>query len=264
MLSKEHIQQYIKENGSLSSLALHIKKITNSTNDDVRDLLKVNKNQKIAVLAEQQNQGRGRNNKKWVSPFGKNIYLSFGWSSSMKVSQLEGLSLAVGVSVYRMLIKIGLTSVKLKWPNDILIDGKKLGGILIETISSHDQASKIIIGIGLNINMEEAEGNRIDQDWTTLRKEFKKEVDRNEIAGLLLNELIILTKIFTESGLKSYIKDFNLVNFLNNKECTVSLTDEQRIIGVAEKVNEKGELILKSHDKTYTLRNGEVTIRPTK
>ena len=133
---------------------LEIKNQTDSTNDDAKESLKKPHIKLSAHMAEQQNSGRGRNNRKWVSPFGQNIYLSLAWRSNLTFSDIEGLSLAIGVQVAESLEELTKEKIKIKWPNDLLINEKKLGGILIETSSDGKDALEIIIGIGINVFMQ--------------------------------------------------------------------------------------------------------------
>ena len=129
-----------------------------STNDETKKKLTEikNFNDSLAIFAEQQNSGRGRSGKSWESPANVNIYLSFGWSSSLKISDLEGLSLASGVVISSHLKPIIGESLKIKWPNDLFLSEKKIGGILVET-SSNKKGTNIIIGVGLNVLMSDQE-----------------------------------------------------------------------------------------------------------
>ena len=264
LLSASQIQDYI----SLKNRALLddciIKNITNSTNDDAKKYLENSSNKIVAFFAEQQKAGRGRNNRKWVSPYGKNIYFSLGWRSNIEFKKMEGLSLAVGVSIMRALNSIGIENIELKWPNDLIIKENKLGGILVETSLGQDNSVNIIIGVGLNINMTAEEGKEIDQKWTSLNDLLKKEIDRNKIAGKILNESLNLITTFSRYGFKAFIKEYSSASFLQNKITTATLPSGKKITGIVKGVNDFGELILQKEDKIYTLRNGEVTISKIK
>ena len=111
---------------------------------------KTQKNLFSIHLAEQQISGRGRNNRKWGSPHGKNIYISLGWKSRLIHSQLEGLSLAVATSLVSSLKEFTSSDLKIKWPNDLFINKKKISGILIETTDS-ENGLDVVIGIGINV-----------------------------------------------------------------------------------------------------------------
>ena len=168
-LDKEEILKEVSFEYSEKFNVLKILDSTTSTNDVAKQGLKKYKNEKciLAYFAEEQTSGRGRSNKKWHSPYGKNIYFSLGWRSKLKVSQLEGFSLSVGVIISESLKKLISKKLKIKWPNDLYIDQKKIGGILIETSSSNDLL-EVIIGIGINVFMSKNEGKNIDQEWSSL------------------------------------------------------------------------------------------------
>jgi BirA family biotin operon repressor/biotin-[acetyl-CoA-carboxylase] ligase len=240
---------------------LEIKNQTDSTNDDAKESLKKPHNKLSAHLAEQQNSGRGRNNRKWVSPFGQNIYLSLGWRSNLTFSNIEGLSLAVGVRVAESLEELINEKIKIKWPNDLLINEKKLGGILIETSSDEKGTLEIIIGIGINVFMKNKDTNEIDQSWTSLENYKKRNLDRNLIAAKILNNLLALTKDFKTTGFAGYIQAFENRNALENKECEVILDGKVSSAGLVTGINNKGELLIKINNEIINLRYGEVSIR---
>ena len=142
--------------GSLSKALLNdidsifIEDSTKSTNDNAKEHLKTQRNLFSVHLAEQQVSGRGRNNKKWVSPHGKNIYISLGWKSKLLHSKLEGLSLAVATSLVSSLKKFTSGILRIKWPNDLLVFGKKLAGFLPCLIHRGESLKLARFGIGLN------------------------------------------------------------------------------------------------------------------
>ena len=251
--------------GSLSKALLNdidsifIEDSTESTNDNAKEHLKTQKNLFSVHLAEQQIAGRGRNNRKWVSPHGKNIYISLGWKSKLLHSQLEGLSLAVAVSLISTLKEFTSSDLKIKWPNDLLINKKKISGILIETTDSEDGLD-IVIGIGINVHMDESEGSEIDQSWGNLEENPSHKLDRNKIIVSILSEMYVLFKDYPNSGFKKYHHVFETYNLLKDKLCKVE-TDKETYEGKVLGVNEVGELLLEKNGEIQYLRYGEVSIR---
>ena len=245
--------------GSLKELTIFEE--IGSTNDEAKTKLTEieNFNDSLAIFAEQQTSGRGRSGKTWESPANVNIYLSFGWHSSLKVSDLEGLSLASGVEISNHLEPIIGESLKLKWPNDLFLSEKKTGGILVETKSNRKGAS-IVIGVGLNVLMSDKVENSIDQDWTSLSIHFGKDFDRNQIAGLMLEALFHLKNNFESNGFSHYKDRFEELNLLKNKECLATF-DNRSLKGLAEGISENGELIFNENGKIHQLRYGDVSIR---
>ena len=251
--------------GSLSKTLLDeidsifIKDSTESTNDNAKEHLKTQKNLFSIHLAEQQISGRGRNNRKWVSPHGKNIYISLGWKSRLLHSQLEGLSLAVATSLVSSLIEFTSSDLKIKWPNDLFINKKKISGILIETTDS-ENGLDVVIGIGINVHMDKSEGSEIDQSWGNLEENPSSKLDRNKIIVSIISEMYELFKGYPNSGFKTYRHLFEAHNLLKDKLCKVNTdkgTYEGRVLGV----NEVGELLLEKNGEIQHLRYGEVSIR---
>jgi len=261
LLNKTNILSNVSREYKDSLKELTIFDEIGSTNDEAKTkLTKIkNFNDSLAVFAEQQHSGRGRSGKTWESPANVNIYLSFGWSSSLKISDLEGLSLATGVVISSHLNPIIGESLKIKWPNDLFLSGKKIGGILVET-SSNKKGTNIIIGVGLNVLMSYKEKNSIGQEWTSLRIHFGKDFDRNQIAGRMLESLLNLKNNFESKGFSHYRNSFEELNILKNKECLVTF-DNMRLRGLAEGITENGELILNENGKVHLLRYGDVSVK---
>jgi len=239
--------------------SIFIEDSTESTNDNAKEHLKNQRNLFSVHLAEQQVSGRGRNNKKWVSPHGKNIYISLGWKSKLLHSQLEGLSLAVATSLISSLKEFTSGDLRIKWPNDLLINEKKISGILIETTDSEDGLD-IVIGIGINVHMDKSEGSEIDQSWGNLEENPSHKLDRNKIIVSIISEIYELFKDYPNSGFKKYHHAFETHNLLKDKLCKIE-TDKETYEGKVVGVNEVGELLLKTNGKIQHLRYGEVSIR---
>ena len=248
---KKDILEYLPE--------IFISEKTASTNDDAK-LYLPNQSSKLSIhLTEQQEAGKGRNGKKWVSPKGKNIYLSLGWKSPLQYSELDGLSLSVGCIVANVLNSPANDQINIKWPNDLLINQKKMSGILIETLDLEGKIG-IVIGVGINVHMSKEDGKEIDQSWVSLDEISEKTNDRNELIVNLLNELFVLTKVFPEEGFKVYKSDFDKLDLLNGKVCKVTSNNSDRVVEVLG-VNDRGELLVKENLEYLTLRYGEVSIR---
>ena len=236
-----------------------ITKTTASTNEDAKSYLEKQSSPLSIHLSEQQVAGKGRNGKKWVSPKGKNIYLSIGWISPLQYSELNGLSLAVGTVLASTLNKYAGNLIKIKWPNDLLLKKKKISGILIETVDLGDTVG-VVIGIGINVHMTKEEGRDIDQSWISLDEATDSINDRNEVVANLLNELFNLTISFSQEGFKPFKGDFETLDLLKGKMCNVSMDGHNRVVEVMG-VNDNGELLVKDNSENLTLRYGEVSIR---
>ena len=258
-LSKKSIKEGLSKTLLDEIDSIFIEDSTESTNDNAKNYLKTQKKLFSIHLAEQQISGRGRNNKKWVSPHGKNIYISLGWKSKLLHSQLEGLSLAVATSLISSLKEFTSSDLKIKWPNDLIINKKKISGILIETTDS-EKGLDVVIGIGINVHMDQSEGSEIDQSWGNLEENPSHKLDRNEIIVSIISELYELFKSYPNSGFKKYHHVFETHNLLKDKLCKVE-TDKETYEGKVLGVSEAGELLLEKEGEIQHLRYGEVSIR---
>ena len=242
-----------------SNIEIFISQSTGSTNDDAKNFLSEQSSLLSIHTSEQQIAGKGRNGKKWISPKGKNIYLSIGWLSNLKYSQLDGLSLAIGTILASSLNKFTQNKVGIKWPNDLLIEKKKISGILIETIDLNNQVG-VVIGIGINVHMSKEEGKEINQSWIALDEITDSINNRNEIIGDIVNKVFQLTSIFTNEGFKAYKLDYESLDLLIGKRCSINIEGIDKTIEVLG-VNDKGEMLVKEGSEYLTLRYGEVSIR---
>lgn len=183
-------------------------------------------------LAEQQTEGRGRLEKKWISPKG-NIYFSLLWRF-INNQNFSGLSLAIAVIISQLLKEMGVSSIQLKWPNDILFQGKKLAGILLES----PNRSSVVIGIGLNMSAPAESVNAIGVNDIIA-------AERNNLIGLLINKLFSALPIFENQGFSAFHPLWKEYDSLLNKTITLS-TGQKTITGIMRGVSEAGELLLET------------------
>ena len=242
-----------------SNIEISVSQSTGSTNDDAKNYLLEQSCLLSIHTSEQQIAGKGRNGKQWISPKGKNIYLSIGWLTNLKHFQLDGLSLAIGTILASSLNKFTQNKVGIKWPNDLLIEKKKISGILIETIDLNNQVG-VVIGIGINVHMSEEEGKEIDQSWISLDQVTDSINNRNEIIGDIVNKVFQLTSIFANEGFKAYKLDYESLDLLTGKRCSINIEGIDKTIEVLG-VNDNGEMLVKEGSEYLTLRYGEVSIR---
>ena len=149
--------------------------------------------------------------------------------------------------------------INIKWPNDLLINQKKMSGILIETLDLEGKIG-IVIGVGINVHMSKEDGKDIDQSWVSLDEISEKTNDRNKLIANLLNELFVLTRVFPVEGFKAYKSNFDKLDQLNGKVCKVISNNSEKVVEVLG-VNDQGELLVKENLEYLTLRYGEVSIR---
>ena len=136
-----------------------------------------------SCFAEYQSAGRGRRGRRWVSPFGSNIYCSLYWCLDDGLAATMGLSLAIGIAVVDALESLGCENLKLKWPNDIYWNNRKLAGILIELSAQSGGAAHIVIGVGVNVELDERFNSEIGQPWIDLKTILNQSSIRNKLAN---------------------------------------------------------------------------------
>lgn len=213
----------------------------------------------IACFAEYQQSGRGRRGRQWISPYGSNIYLSLLWRFQEGTGRLGGLSLAVAVAVIRALSECGLHNAGLKWPNDILVNNKKLAGILLEVAGESNGPCYAVIGVGVNFDMPEHAIVGIDQPWTDMRSSGVSE-GRNTVAGRILHHLLLAIPQYLHSGLDAVREEWRSWDLLTNREVIVSLGEERRY-GVARGIDERGLLLVEDEQGIHSFSSGEVSLR---
>lgn len=210
---------------------------------------------------EQQSAGRGRRGRDWVSPFGRNLYVSVIWSFDGGAAALEGLSLAVGVAVARALDEVGMSRASLKWPNDILVDGAKLGGILLEMSGDAAGPCSVVVGVGLNVAMPDTVAGHIEQSWTDATRAAGRPVSRNALLAALLNHLLPLLSGFAEHGFTGWREPWLALDAFAG-EPVVMLMGERRLAGIARGVDDRGALQLETGTGVQSLYGGEISLRP--
>jgi BirA family biotin operon repressor/biotin-[acetyl-CoA-carboxylase] ligase len=254
--------------GQLSNLEIF--KSIDSTNKHAREKAEREPCSGTVILAEQQTAGRGRRGKTWVSPFAANIYLSIVWDFEQGAQALEGLSLAVGVAVKRALNSHGIEGVQLKWPNDIYIDGKKLGGILLEMIGDPAGQCSVIIGVGINMAMPADQGANIDQLWTDVRtqiqiqqpeNEQQTQLGKNHLTSSLISEIIILLSDFQAQGFSFYRDEWQAADAFYGLQAAIH-TPQKSISGKVRGVDPNGALRLElDNGDIETFIGGELSLR---
>ncbi|PWV61711.1 bifunctional biotin--[acetyl-CoA-carboxylase] ligase/biotin operon repressor BirA [Plasticicumulans acidivorans] len=214
-----------------------------------------------ACLAERQTHGRGRLGRQWVSPYASNLYLSVLWHFELPPARLAGLSLVIGVALVRALRGLGIEGVGLKWPNDLVCQGRKLAGILIEIGAEEGGPVRVVIGVGVNVMMPPAVACEIGQPWVDLRSLAPDAViSRNRLAAVVLAEIWAACAQFAQTGFGAF-RDEWLAYDLTRDQPVRLVWQTQAIEGVARGVNDVGELLLDTEAGVRSFGIGEVSLR---
>ena len=212
------------------------------------------------VLAEQQSAGRGRRGNAWYSPSAQNIYCSIGLIKTIQAGALGLLSLQVGVSIARVLREQGFMQVTLKWPNDILLEGKKLGGILIETRQVSGNQFYLTIGFGLNVNLQEADFVHINQPATSLNRAAGESIHRQVLLAELIGRIINHIMEFELHMTDALVVAFNQLDSLLGQPVLVK-TGTLEIPGIHRGINQNGQIQVQTEQGIECFSAAEISLR---
>ncbi|WP_312560022.1 bifunctional biotin--[acetyl-CoA-carboxylase] ligase/biotin operon repressor BirA [Atlantibacter hermannii] len=252
LLDEAFIHSHI-DKGSVSVLP-----VIDSTNQFLLDRLP-NLSSGDACIAEYQQAGRGRRGRKWFSPFGANLYLSMYWRLEQGPAAAIGLSLVIGIVMAEVLHELGADRVRVKWPNDLYLQDRKLAGILVELTGKTGDAAQIVIGAGINLAMRRVEEDVVNQGWINLQEAGIK-IDRNQLAVRLINELRQALMTFEQEGLASFLNRWEkLDNFIHRP--VKLIIGEKEIAGISRGIDEQGALLLEQDGVIKPWIGGEISLR---
>ena len=264
LLVKDDITAHLRESNRNEPRSIELFQSLDSTNKYLQEQAEKSDCSGSVVLAERQTSGRGRRGKTWVSPFAANIYMSILWDFEQGAQALEGLSLAIGVAVRRALIEVGLEDVRLKWPNDIYIGNKKLGGILLEMIGDPAGHCSVVIGVGINVSMPASIAVNIDQPWTDCSSESDAPIARSRLAALLIDNIFDILNDFESLGFAGYRDEWQEADAFKGLQGTIS-TPRDSVSGTVIGVDNSGAVQLKlMSGEVKSFIGGELSLRLAK
>ena len=255
----------------------------------------------MVCLGEVQPQGRGRQGKSWIATAYENLMMSMAWRFGAGPAMVVGLSLAAGVAVARALEAFGVPDAGLKWPNDILWGDRmtssasrvgttshavssltpcplpegeggsvrlrgtsmerKLAGLLVDVHGEASGPCTVVVGIGVNCRISEADGRRIDQPWVDLHTITGATPDRNKLAALLIDRLQEMFETYAVSGLAAYQADWNRRHLFANRPVRL-VRHQSSVEGTVDGIDDHGALRLRLADgRVQLFHSGEVSLR---
>ena len=258
--SSEKLYDLLKDLKGTIGIETHIS--VTSTNDIVRSQAASPEPIQICI-AEHQSSGRGRRGKSWLSPCGTTICFSMLRKFGKTLANLNGLSLVVGLATREALQEVGCHKLQLKWPNDIVHQGKKLAGVLLETQTEPDGTYTLVIGIGINVHLQKKTRKQIKQATTDLNQLVTKtKLDKNLTIATLSRTLIDFLLKFEKDGFSQFVQQWHEHDYLLNHQVELTINQGQKIMGIEEGINEQGALILKlSNNTTQSFNHGEISLR---
>lgn len=216
------------------------------------------------VAAHIQTKGKGRRGRAWVSQLGASLTFSLLWRFSCGAAGLSGLSLAVGVALIRAFNSLGVSNVQLKWPNDILVDGKKLAGILIELQGDLDGPSAAVIGVGINLNLPKNVLDSIDQPTIDLMSAIsikQSKINQNRLLGVILKHLADVLDTFESHGFIGLRDEWLSYHAYQSKLVRMLLPNGTEVQGIVKSVADDGILLVETAFGLQRFSAGEISLR---
>ncbi len=216
-----------------------------------------------AVLTEQQSAGRGRRGRAWIAPPGGALCMSIGWTFVDMPGDLPALALAIGVCVQRALQARGAPGVRLKWPNDLVTEQGKLGGILLELRAEAGGPAFVVIGVGINFLLSEGDRAAIAAigaravDYVSLAT---TPVTRDTLVAGVLAECIGGLDRFREAGFQAFHSDWSALDSLLGRHVTVQ-AGEATVMGIGRGTDAHGQLLVETPQGLRAFVSGEVSVR---
>jgi BirA family biotin operon repressor/biotin-[acetyl-CoA-carboxylase] ligase len=257
-LDAHEIRRHLPDGAGRWLTQLEVFETIDSTNTHLMANASVESVAGRAAVAEHQSAGRGRRGRAWKSPHGQSIALSLGTHVEVPATRLGAVSLVVGLAVVRALDRCGVVGVGLKWPNDVVLNGAKLGGILIEVVPAR-QPCEVVIGVGINVARDPELVAVVDPVATI--SDVVATIDRNLVVARLIESIHGHVRRFEAEGFAPFRGAWQAANVHRDARVAV-LLGEARIEGRVLGVGEAGELVLGTAEGERRFTSGEVSLRP--
>ena len=229
---------------------LYVYSEVNSTNTVAKFLSMQNVKNGTVIISEKQTKGKGRSGKNWESPLG-GVWMSIIFKPNVEQSKFPFITLATGVAVAKTLEHVGIEQPEIKWPNDILIDGKKVCGILTESVSKSNIIENVIIGVGIDVNLETSQfPQELQQITTTIKEELGKEYDENFLIKIFLEEFEKISKLFNHEEYEAILKEWRKRSYTIGKTVEVKKPFNTNFDAYVLGIDRDGALIVEKNDGT--------------
>jgi len=234
---------------------------TESTNLIAKKTVMDGAEEGTVIIAEEQSMGRGRLDRKWLSPAGKNILLSIIFRPKIQHAKVFYLTMLTSLAIVKAIKKSIALDALIKWPNDIYIGNKKTGGLLTEFNADQDRVSYVIVGIGLNVNFDPFIYNEIRDNATSLSIELGKKISRIKLLRSILEEIEIHYNAFNKNKSPEIHKQWLRYSLILGKPVKI-ISFNSVCEGIAESIDDDGCLILRyGKNKKKKILSGDVSLR---
>jgi BirA family transcriptional regulator, biotin operon repressor / biotin---[acetyl-CoA-carboxylase] ligase len=234
-----------------------------STNAETKSLANSGAPEGTVVIAEAQSAGRGRLGRRWTSPAGKGLLFSVLLRPRLPMNDSHLLTLVAAAAAAEAIEAVAGTPVHIKWPNDLFVGDRKVGGILMEVAGEQDEVEWVVVGIGVNVNTEYSElPVALRRSATSLKMAKGDPVDRSELLATLLLSLETHYKDAVDRGFDHALASFRSRDYLLHKSVSVE-TREGPVVGSASGVDDRGALLVElAHRQVRRFHSGDVTLHP--
>jgi BirA family transcriptional regulator, biotin operon repressor / biotin---[acetyl-CoA-carboxylase] ligase len=234
---------------------------TESTNKEAKKLADNGAGEGMLIVAEEQSKGRGRLNRSWISSPYENILMSLVLRPALPPSKIFPLTMITSIAIVKAIEKTTGLKTKIKWPNDIYYNNKKLAGILTELNANRNKINYAIVGIGLNVNFDPDKYPEIKEIATSLCEETGKTISRNKLLQTILIEIEEEYNLLKKGKINGIRKEWNKYSLVTGKPVIV-FSEGYSEEGIAESIAEDGSLILmKSDGEKKNILCGDVSLR---
>lgn len=227
---------------------LHLRDAVASTQDVLRELAEQGAPEGTLVIAEQQTQGRGRMGRHWVSPAGKGVWMSLLLRPNIPMQRTPQLTLLAAVALSRAIARVVPLEIGIKWPNDLLVGGRKISGILLESAAEDERIRYVIAGMGISANLEAQDfPPEVLEKAISLRMAAGREIDRTELVAAAMEEFERLYELYAAQGFEPIRALWEAHAVTLGRE-TKLLTPQGEITGIPVELDELGGLRVKLAD----------------
>lgn len=256
MLTTSSLRAVLDESTSRQLAVVEVFDEIDSTNAEALRRLKAGADNDTLLVARSQTAGRGRRGRQWLSPQDAGVYLSLIRKFAGSPSGLQALSLVTALSVVEALVAEGANKLQLKWPNDILVDNRKLSGILLE-MHTASEATDLVFGIGINLDLPAEVRSKVDRPVTDLRSCLGRDVDGAQLVARVCRQLVDNLVIFEASGFAPFAPAWNALDRYLDRDIVISDGRTERI-GKSAGVDSDGSLLLRTPLGLERINGGEI------
>jgi BirA family biotin operon repressor/biotin-[acetyl-CoA-carboxylase] ligase len=229
--------------------------VTGSTNDDALLAARSGAPHGSVFLADEQTAGRGRRGHTWLAAPGQSLLFSVLLRPKLELAQVSALTLAVGLALRDAVLPLISTVPEIKWPNDLLVNGKKLAGVLVESQLQGDRLQAVVVGVGLNVAIREFPGE-IAATATSLALLGAARLERETLLVELLDAIAARVTTYQNQGLSSLLNELNAVDALRGKRVRVEGTS-----GIGRGLDEQGRLLIEDEQQAlHAILSGTVEL----